>query len=106
MKKCVPSPTTWFFTPENLSNITARWPPSTANINIHYRPTRKFVTTNTTVHSQMANFIVEEFRMLSWRVQRTYVLTEVPLFVFKQTLLLHTFFTYLVSVIKYLLLIQ
>jgi hypothetical protein len=24
MKKCVPSPTTWFFTPENLSNITAR----------------------------------------------------------------------------------
>lgn len=29
IKKCVPSPTTWFLIPENLSNITALWPPST-----------------------------------------------------------------------------
>lgn len=29
IKKCVPSPTTWFFTPVNLSKITALWPPST-----------------------------------------------------------------------------
>ena len=29
MRKCVPSPTTSSFTPLNLSNMTARWPPST-----------------------------------------------------------------------------
>lgn len=32
MKKCVPSPTTLFLIPENLSNITALCPPSTINL--------------------------------------------------------------------------
>ena len=31
--KCVPSPTTWFFIPVNLSKITALWPPSTKTDN-------------------------------------------------------------------------